>query len=150
MFFWDAHQWCYSWKLKEKAKWSMQLVDFIILQKIICQKVGKMCFFSLKMSFPAYVFHYGELKNWGKRWKKNRILHMYLLPSIFFILFRGCFDRQDYTTKFEASLYQCCVGTQFRGLEVPNSISKIWSKIGSDFWNWNLVTTKNCNQICNK
>jgi hypothetical protein len=31
----------------------------------------------------------------------------------------------DYTTKFEATLYQCCVGTQFGGLEVPISISKI-------------------------
>jgi hypothetical protein len=48
----------------------MQFGDFIILQKIICQKVGKMCFFSLKMSFPGYIFHYGELKNWEKRQQK--------------------------------------------------------------------------------
>ncbi len=92
--------------------------------------------FSLKMSFSAYVFHYGELKNWEKRWKKiESFTCIYYLAYLSFSLGGVSIGKMlaDYTTKFEASLYQCCVGTQFGGLEVPISISKIWSKIGSDF-----------------
>jgi len=138
MFFWDAHQWCYSWKLKEKAKWSMQLVDFIILQKIICQKVGKMCFFSLKMSFPAYVFHYGKLKNWEKRWKKKKESSTCIYYLAYFSSSLGGVSigkmLANYTTKFEASLLHNVVWEpNFEGYKFQFRVVKSDPKLGLIF-----------------
>ncbi len=139
-----------NWKKKQNEVCNLLILLFC--KKIIFQKVEKLCFFHRKCHFQHTFFHYGELKNWEKKMKKIESSSTCIYYLTYFSSSLGGVSigktLTDYTTKFEATLYQCCVGTQFGGLEVPISIGKIWSKIRSDFWNWNLVRTQNCNQIC--
>jgi hypothetical protein len=140
-------------KAERKSKMKYATCWFYYFAKNNLSKSWKNVFFSTENVFFSIRFPLWWTQKLGKNMKKIESSTCIYYLAYFSSSLGGVSIGKtlaDYTTKFEASLYQCCVGTQFRELEVPISISKIWSKIGSEFWNWNLVTTKNCNQICNK